>query len=303
VAAEIPDGAVIVARAILNSSLWTMRSDDRVVAMTCIALCNKVPKKWFDGEMDLLIPRGSFVRSWGNFVKSCGLPLQVVRTSIKHLKSSDFLTQVSTRFYTVFTLPKYEHYQDLTKYSDSAVPEPNMVPNTRLTTNNNRKKEKTFRKDGISDVVVPEGDRGAALDRICYRTSIELLGTIQMSKQMCHLFASTRTVGRVLDVVQQARGQTKPGGWARVAFESEWKIPMAAGAEVEEVSRKALVEAAGVDRALKPKTFGEKLPKDVSNRRPGEDERAWFKRVNDELKRRKEGRPKEDHREAPGPGA
>jgi hypothetical protein len=302
VSAEIPDGAVIVARAILNSSLWTMRSDDRVVAMTCIALCNKVPKRWFDGKKDLLIPRGSFVRSWGNFVKSCGLPLQVVRTSIKHLKSSDFLTQVSTRSYTVFTLPKYEHYQDLTKYSDSAGPEPNIVPNTRLTTNNNRKTEKTLRKRGGAAVVVPEGERPEALGRICYRTSVELLGAIQMSKQMCHLFASTRPVGRVLDVVQQARSQAKPGGWARVAFESEWKIPPAAGVEVEEILRKALVESAGVDRALKPRTFGEKLPESVAKRKAGEAEAAWFKRVNDELKRRKEGRPKEDPREAKGSG-
>ena len=61
--AEIPDGAVIVARAIVNSSLWKMRAEDRVVAVTCLAIANKKAKKWFDGQKQIVIERGQFVRS------------------------------------------------------------------------------------------------------------------------------------------------------------------------------------------------------------------------------------------------
>ena len=119
--AEIPDGAVIVARAILNSSLWKMRPADRIVAMTLIAICNKRPKKWFDGEAQITIGLGQVVRSREDLASDCNLPLQVVRTSIEHLEESGFLTRKLTRYYTLYTIPKYQHYQDLTNYSDSGV--------------------------------------------------------------------------------------------------------------------------------------------------------------------------------------
>ena len=123
-AAEIPDGAVIVARAILNSSLWTMRPVDRCVAMTCICLCNFTDRKWFDGEKEILIRRGQFVRGRKEFAKAAGVTEQALRTAIKHLEKTrdndgvPFLTKKSTSGYTLFTLPKYDYYQDLTNYSD-----------------------------------------------------------------------------------------------------------------------------------------------------------------------------------------
>lgn len=119
--AEIPDGAVIVARAIVNSSLWKMRPEDRVVAMTCMAIANKRARKWFDGEQDIMIQRGQFARSREQMVTACCMPLQVVRTSLDHLEEVEFLTRNVTRWYTLYTIPKYQHYQDLTKYSDSGV--------------------------------------------------------------------------------------------------------------------------------------------------------------------------------------
>jgi len=118
-AAEIPDGAVLVARAVLNSSLWTMRAEDRVVAMTCICLANWQPKKWFDGTKDMVIERGQFVRSWEDFAEACGLSLQKTRTSVKHLEKVGFLTRKPTGHYTLYTIPKYDFYQNLANYSDS----------------------------------------------------------------------------------------------------------------------------------------------------------------------------------------
>ena len=123
--AEIPDGAVVVARAILNSSLWTMRIEDRVVALTCIAIANFRDAEWWDGNQKITIKRGQFVRSWQELAKACNLPLQVVRTSIKNLENNrdnqgvPFLTRKSTQRYTLYTMPKYDFYQDLRNYSDS----------------------------------------------------------------------------------------------------------------------------------------------------------------------------------------
>ena len=131
--AEIPDGAVIVARAIMNSSLWTMRAEDCKVAITCLVLANWKDKRWFNGQKEIVILRGQFVRSREDFAKACGLSLQRTRTSVKHLENTGFLTRFSTKYYTVFTIPKYNHYQDLTKYSDSVISKSNPVPNPPLT--------------------------------------------------------------------------------------------------------------------------------------------------------------------------
>jgi hypothetical protein len=119
--AEIPDGAVIVARAILNSSLWTMRPQDCKVAITCIALCNWTPRKWWDGKQEITIERGQFVRSWNGLAKASCLTKKQIRTSVLHLQNTGFLARKSAGRYSIFTLPKYLHYQDLTKYSDSVI--------------------------------------------------------------------------------------------------------------------------------------------------------------------------------------
>lgn len=282
--AEIPDGAVLVARAILNSSLWTMRPQDCKVAITCIALANSKDQVWYDGKKDIVIKRGSFVRSWGNFVESCHLPLQVVRTSIDHLKTTEFLTQESTRDYTVFTIPKYEHYQDLTKYSDSVILKTNMVSNTRLTTNNNRKKEIRSSRGGSRGGAVVVEEKTDGLNRVAHGISMSLLESVKMAHSVASGLASQKTVGQVLRAVQQARLQKRPGGWARMALEGDWTLPDAEGPELMEVF--GLIRLAEQKRDV---IFKTSLSKDgVAKRLPGEDEAAWFKRVNDELKRRRE---------------
>lgn len=131
--AEIQDGAVLVARAILNSSLWTMRAEDKVVAITCIAIASWKDGKWFDGVTEIPVRRGQFVRSWAGLADDSGESIQTVRTSVQHLENVGFLTRKSTGRYHVFTIPKYSHYQDLTKYSDRIAMESNRIPNSPLT--------------------------------------------------------------------------------------------------------------------------------------------------------------------------
>lgn len=119
--AEIPDGAVIVARAILNSSLWTMRPEDCKVALTCIAVANHKAMKWWDGDREILIERGQFVRSWDKLAEASHLSVKTVRTSVQNLENSGFLARLRAKRYSIYTIPKYQHYQDLTKYSDSVI--------------------------------------------------------------------------------------------------------------------------------------------------------------------------------------
>jgi hypothetical protein len=335
--AEIPDGAVIVARAILNSSLWKMRPEDRVVAMTCLALCNKRPKKWFDGLTQITIHRGQFVRSREQMAKACEMPVQIVRTSIEHLEECEFLTRNLTRAYTLYTVPKYEHYQDLTKYSDSGVRKPTQDP-TRSQPGKGAKSNPVFEHGGArnpsahqpltevlancgqnlthekqktnhkqqhttksaigsaakpdrkgprticSAVAVPEKTDLLALEKISLGISIKLLWSVDMAKSVAAGLASQKTVGQVLRAVQQARRQKKPGGWARMALEGDWALPDPEGPELQEI-----IGLMRVSSERMGNFFKSSLAKDgVSKRLPGEDESTWFKRVNDELKRRKE---------------
>lgn len=120
--AEIPDGAFIVARALFNSSLWTMRKDDKILAVTLIGLANWKDRKWFDGTKEITIKRGQLVRGVRKLAKEAGLSYQECRTSIKRLENVGFLTHESTGPYTIITLPKYHKYQDLTKYADAEWP-------------------------------------------------------------------------------------------------------------------------------------------------------------------------------------
>ena len=114
--AEIPDGAVLVARAITNSSLWTMRAADRILAITCICMANWKPRKWFDGDCSVEIKRGEFVTSREHLAEAAKLSEQTVRTSLKNLEKVGFLTRKSTSRWTLVSLPKYDHYQTMSKY-------------------------------------------------------------------------------------------------------------------------------------------------------------------------------------------
>ncbi len=118
-AAEIPDGAVLIARAIFNSSLWTMRLEDRILAITMIGIANWRDKKWFDGEKEIVIKRGELVRSLEDLAEAANLSVKTVRTSLEHLEKTGFLARHQARRYTHVTLCKYDHYQNLTNYSDT----------------------------------------------------------------------------------------------------------------------------------------------------------------------------------------
>lgn len=343
--AEIPDGAVIVARAIINSSLWKMRSEDRIVAITCLALANKRAKKWFNGVKQIVIQRGQFVRSREEMADECGLPLQVVRTSIEHLEKSEFLTRFLTRSYTLYTVPKYQHYQDLTKYSDSGVLKPTRFltrsqpgktskSNPAISTDaernpsaaqpvaslgincgnfltrengktNHKQQHQTIHPSpssllpangttgegndrGVAVVVTSGREPDPLLLKICFRISSGLLISIGMSESCANAFASQKPVGQVLRVVQHARSQKRPGGWARIALESDWALPEASGEELREVIEKLKQDVDRANSYFLKKTGGSGVRAKLPERLAGEDERTWMRRVSDEISRRRE---------------
>ncbi len=122
-AAEIPDGAFLVARAIFNSSLWTMGNEDRILAITCIGLANWKPRKiWIDGK-EVEIKRGQFLRSLDQLTEASRLSKKNVRTSLNHLISAQFLAREAAGVSFIYTVCKYDRYQDLTKYADSEWPD------------------------------------------------------------------------------------------------------------------------------------------------------------------------------------
>lgn len=300
--AEIPDGAVLIARAIVNSSLWEMRPPDRIVAITCITLANRRRKKWFDGQRDIWIERGQFVRSREQMVDACKLPLQVVRTSLEHLEVTKFLTRFLTRSYTLYTIPKYQHYQDLTKYSDNLStenqenqpgfqPDANHKQQQQTTPQSDPNKTGPRRGDGIGAVVVVDPDRwpDPILGKPSFRIAFKLLEEIHMAPSIANAFAAQKPIGQVLRVVQQARLQKKPAGWARMALELNWVLPEAAGNELAEVINIVKNDVERLNAYFLTHTGVAGVKMSLPARRPDEDERSWFKRVNDELKRRKTG--------------
>jgi predicted transcriptional regulator len=139
-AAEIPDGAVLIARAIVNSSLWTMRDTDLRVAILCMVKCSWKKRRWFNGKSSISIERGQFITTRRDLAQEAKLSDQKLRTSLRRLEKCGFLTRKPTNAYTLITVPKYDFYQDLSRYSDQINPETNPTlthtqpkPNPRLT--------------------------------------------------------------------------------------------------------------------------------------------------------------------------
>ena len=115
---EMPEGAILVARKILESSLWKMSAQDRVVGITCLLIANHTP-----GSMDVNgeaqhLERGQFFASWDRLAKACRLTVEQTQESVARLITSEFLVR-DRLSPAVFTIPNYNRYQDPQKYSDS----------------------------------------------------------------------------------------------------------------------------------------------------------------------------------------
>lgn len=96
----------------LNRSLleWEWYQDIK----TCRVFIHMLLKaNWKEGNFKGVdIPRGSFVSSLNNMACETNLTVDEVRTSIKHLKRTNEIATKSHSKFTVFTVVKYDAYQD-----------------------------------------------------------------------------------------------------------------------------------------------------------------------------------------------
>ena len=120
--AAIPKGYVFIARDILSSTLWERRPEDRIAAITAIVLANHQARKWCpNGRDEVNIGRGQFARSWQRLAKECNMSTKATRTSFGHLEKSVFLNRKLHGKFSVFSIQKYEYYQDRDKYGQERI--------------------------------------------------------------------------------------------------------------------------------------------------------------------------------------
>lgn len=94
---------------------------------------------WKDGRFEGKdIPRGSFVSSYPRLADECGLTVNEVRTALKHLISTGEITVKAHSKYSVFTVVKYNDYQEVNSQSTDK----SHSINRRLTTIEEGKKER-----------------------------------------------------------------------------------------------------------------------------------------------------------------
>lgn len=123
--AAIPRGYVFVARRILSSTLWQMRPETRIVALTSIVIANHRPGKWCPDRVNVIpINRGEFVRSWRTLASECSLSVWETRTASSHLEKADFLVRKQHHRWSRFSIPKYNEYQNRDTYGkERPIPE------------------------------------------------------------------------------------------------------------------------------------------------------------------------------------
>ena len=133
------NGFIILDRKMLNWG-WYQNINTKTLFLHCLFKAN-----WKDGEFQgKKIPRGSFVTSLSKLSEELSsnkqkLTLQVIRTSLKHLVSTNELTIKSTNKYTVITVNNYDNYQDLNKYLNNQLTNKQQTTNKQLTTIENNK--------------------------------------------------------------------------------------------------------------------------------------------------------------------
>jgi hypothetical protein len=286
VGAEIPDGAVIIARAIVNSSLWTMRDKDLRMAIYCIVKANWRARRWFDGRQSITIKRGQFAASLNTISQESGLSMRSTRTSLLRLEKCGFLTRKSTSSYSLIELPKYEFYQDLSRYSDSirhgtrhatdtTPTRPRHDPDTTPTTIEEREEGKQQqegkeRKEGSNPALHDFGDLGDPLNRPSPLDSLLLLEPLKVGPDIATPIANRAGYAYVWQLVEHAKRQKNPGGYIRKAVSQRYVLTPTltkAGADALR-SRLARSNGATIHLSPPPITPAPPIPSDSPGENP-----------------------------------
>lgn len=103
------------------------------------------------GFQKIIVKRGQIATSYPTICAATGLSTQSVRTAISHLKSTGELTGKQYPKFTLFTIEKYEQYQDVptgTSTVNQQATNSQLTGNQQATNTNIRKKEsKNVRKE------------------------------------------------------------------------------------------------------------------------------------------------------------
>lgn len=86
------------------------------------------------------IKRGQFIRTLENISRETGLSIQNIRTAVKHLISTQELTQSRHGKYRIFTVVKYDYYQTPNTESNNELTRNQHESNTKVTQSKEDKK-------------------------------------------------------------------------------------------------------------------------------------------------------------------
>ena len=131
--------------------LWWEWYDDIHVFRVFIHLllnANHKPKKWHG----IMVDTGQKITSLGHLSRELKMGVQVIRTALAKLKSTNEITIETTSQYTKITILRWNDYQ--TETSD--LTNEQQTTNKRLTTNKNDKNDKNEKKRDISKTAIED---------------------------------------------------------------------------------------------------------------------------------------------------
>lgn len=134
------NGYIKLHRSIVNWGWWSCPNTAHLF-VHCLLKANFEDKIWQGIE----IKRGSFVTSLEILSKETGLTVQEVRTALKHLISTNEITNKSTSKNRIITVVKYNEYQDNNNQSNKQVTNEQQTDNKQITTTKEYKEIKNIR--------------------------------------------------------------------------------------------------------------------------------------------------------------
>ena len=139
------NGFIILDRKMINWG-WYQDINTKTLFLHCLFKAN-----WKEGEFQKIkIPRGSFITSLSKLSEETCLSVSNVRTSLKHLISTNEITSKSYSKFRVITINNYDNYQDLNKYLNKQLTSNSQATNKQLTTIENNKTIKHKNNNNIS---------------------------------------------------------------------------------------------------------------------------------------------------------
>ena len=106
------DGYVRLYRKTLKSDLWQYPNACRIFQFLLLRSMFRPHKHFVGGRCIDLLP-GQFISSERVIARECLIGYQATRTALEYLKSTQRITQVITRHYSVYSITKWSEYQNL----------------------------------------------------------------------------------------------------------------------------------------------------------------------------------------------